>query len=645
MSAAINTALSGLEVFQAGINTVANNLANAQTPGYAQETVSTSTQYGQAGQPGTGATPPVIVRAAAGFAATQLRTANAANAGASAQSTTLTAISNALTNNGDVQTALNAFFGGIGTLAANPSSNAQRQTVLSNAQNVVSTFQSAAGNIAIAIAGASQTLSDSVTSANNLLQQLASINTSLTLSPNQPGLLDQQQNALNSLSSLLSISAIPQGSSGAVILASGGTILLDQSGAQTLTEVAATSSTAPSITAGANATPVPTTAADGAIGGAIANYAAGTAANQSLSALATIVATAVNTAQAQGLTPVGASGGALFSVPAPTVSASSSNTGSAIVTATISDSSALPTDGGPFLLTYNGTTWSAVDQASNVTYTGSGVPPSFAGITLSISGSPAAGDSFTLNPAPNAASGITTATTSAAAIAAADPYVLTPGTVQTDGSTLNSNAGSITANADSVVSTPSAGAATVPASYFGQTLQVNFTSATDYTVTTAADPSTTIATGTFSGSSDIAIAYPTTGAASGTYIQLPISGTPASGDTYTLSPGSASSGSNAARLAALFSSSNTTTTAGTLQDAAVGLSTGLGADAQSAQQLASATAAQVTTTTSNLQTVAGVNTDQQAVELTNYQQAYQAAAQVISTAHSLFESLLTAVGA
>jgi flagellar hook-associated protein 1 FlgK len=48
----------------------------------------------------------------------------------------------------------------------------------------------------------------------------------------------------------------------------------------------------------------------------------------------------------------------------------------------------------------------------------------------------------------------------------------------------------------------------------------------------------------------------------------------------------------------------------------------------------------VTSATDNLQNISGVTPDQQAVILTNYQQAYQAAAQVISTAHSLFESLL-----
>ena len=102
------------------------------------------------------------------------------------------------------------------------------------------------------------------------------------------------------------------------------------------------------------------------------------------------------------------------------------------------------------------------------------------------------------------------------------------------------------------------------------------------------------------------------------------------------------SGSNATRMAAQWTAAGTTA-AGTMQQAVVGFGTSLGANAQAAQQLSTAAAGQVTTATANLQTVAGVNTDQQAVTLTNYQQAYQAAAQAISAAHTMFESLLTAV--
>ena len=51
----------------------------------------------------------------------------------------------------------------------------------------------------------------------------------------------------------------------------------------------------------------------------------------------------------------------------------------------------------------------------------------------------------------------------------------------------------------------------------------------------------------------------------------------------------------------------------------------------------------MSTTTSNLANVAGVDSDQQAVTLTNYEQAYQAASQAISAAHTMFESLLTSI--
>ncbi len=350
----------------------------------------------------------------------------------------------------------------------------------------------------------------------------------------------------------------------------------------------------------------------------------------------------MNTSQAEGLDQNGNIGQPIFSVPAPSVTKNTNNTGSASISASIANAAALPADGGPFTLSYSSTTgWSAVDQASGQTYSVSGTPPSFAGLALNISGTANNGDSFTVNPAPLAASGISVVATSPSDIAAADPYVGTPGTLQADGSVQDNNAGTITTGIDSVTSNPT-GDTVIPASYYGQDLQINFTSATAYTVTTSADPSTVIASGTLgSNGGNIAIAYPA-GSASGQYWQLPISGSPAAGDTLTLTPGSSSSGSNAQRSAALWTASGTTS-AGSLEQSFVGLSTGLGANASAAQQLSTATAAQVTTATANLSNVAGVNSDQQAVTLTNYEQAYQAAAQAITAANTMFQSLLTAI--
>ena len=638
---AMSTALSGLELFQTGIATVSNNLANVTTTGYSAESVNAQTQAGAVGQPGAGVQPAQIIRAASGFAAAQLRNANAAGAAASSQSTALTALSNALTNNGNVQTAVNQFFQDISTLASNPASTAQRQTVLSDAQTVVGSFQSAAASITSTVAGAQETLVTGVASVKTLLGQLATINAGLVQSPNSPSLLDQQQAALNSLSQYLPVNAIAQ-SNGGIILTTGGTVLLDQSGAQALA-VATASGGAIRVTAGNNKTPVTLTEADGSLGAALGNIAAGNQASQSLSALAAVLTAQVNTAQAQGLDQNGANGQALFSVPAPSVTANTGNTGSAVITASIANAAALPASGGPFTLSYSTASgWNAVDQATGQSYSVSGTPPGFAGLALGISGAANNGDSFVVNPAPSAATGLALATTSTSALSAADPYVATAGSLQTDGSVQNNNAGTITAGADIVTGIPASGAAVIPASYYGQALQINFTSSTAYTVSTIASPGTAITSGTLSGSGgNIAIAYPA-GAASGQYWQLPISGAPAAGDKLTLSPGGSASGSNAQRFAALWTAPGTTTT-GTLEQSFIGLSTGLGANAAAAQQLATATAAQVSTATSNLSAVAGVNSDQQAITLTNYEQAYQAAAQAISSAHTMFESLLTAV--
>jgi flagellar hook-associated protein 1 FlgK len=644
ITSAIDTALSGLALFEAGINTVAENLANQSTPGYAAETASATTFVGQPGAPGQGVSAPVITRAANTFAAGLLNAATATSQAASVQSASLTAISNALQNNGDVQSQINQLFNDIGTLAANPASGGQRQTVLSDLQNVTGAFQSAATGIGNAQTEANTALSASVTQANGYLNQLATINKNLQTAPNDPNLLDQQQAALQNLSGLLNVNVVPQ-QNGQIILTAGGTTLLDQSGVQALT-LNASGNAAPTITAGNDNLPVNVSGSDGAIGGNIAAYQAGIEALQGLNARAAIFATTVNTAQAQGLTPAGNQGGPLISVPAPTATAATTNTGTATATVQISPPSQLPTDGGPFLLTYSAANgWSAIDQSNGQTYAiGPGTDLAFAGLTVAVGGNPNDGDKFIINPAPAAATNIAPTTTSTADIAAADPYVSSPGILQANGSIQNNNAGTIAVGPDNVTSTPAATAAVIPASFFGQPLQVTFTSPTAYNVTTSADTNTVIASGNLTNSNGtIAIAYPTTGAAAGTYYQQPFTASPVAGDALTLTPGGGSSGSNASRLAALYTTSATTTD-GTLQQSFVSYASTLGANAQQAQQRSTTAAAQVTSATDNLQNISGVTPDQQAVILTNYQQAYQAAAQVISTAHSLFESLLQTVG-
>jgi flagellar hook-associated protein 1 FlgK len=665
---AINTALTGLEAFEEGISTVSENLSNQSTPGYSAESVNFGTAQDIPGGPGSGVQNPHISRAANGFASSMLNSATSANSASGTLSTALTNISNALQNNGNVHTALNQFYEDVSTLAASPSHQAAQQTVLSDAQNIASTFQSAAASLTAVQSGANTALGQNVTAANNLLGQLAKINQALSSTPNDPSLLDQQQAALTSLSALMPVNVLPQ-ENGQVLVYNGGSVLVGQDGAHTLNLTPGNGATPPSITAGTSNVPLSLGSADGSIGANIAAYNAGGAALQSLGALAATVASNVNDVQAQGLTPNGTEGGPIFSVPAPSVAAAAGKTGSAALSAQITNVAQLPANGGPFTLSYSTSGgWTAVNQATGsstpVTTGNNGASPAlttlaFAGMTVTVnSGTAANGDSYVVNPAPGGASGLAVTATQPDDIAAADPFAATPGTLQSSGTITDGNAGTTTIGTDTVISAAAAaatsGAAMVPASFwnthtFGATsMQLVYNSSsppTGYTLETTDTPPVPIATGTLSGSNNsgtVLIAYPAGSAAAGQVWSLPISGKPAAGDTITLTPGGSSSGSNATRLAAQWTAAGTTS-GGSLQQSTIGLSTSLGASAQAAQQLSTGTSSQLASATTNLQNISGVSSDQQAVVLVNYQQAYQAAAQVISTAHTMFESLLQSV--
>jgi flagellar hook-associated protein 1 len=650
---AMNTALSGIEAFESGINTISNNLANVTTNGYGVETVDLATAAD-----GDGVQAPVVSRAADGFAAGVLRTANTANQAASALATNLTNISNALQNNGDIQTSLNQFFEDVSTLSADPSSSGARETVLSDAATITGTFQSAASSLDTTMSNAGTALQENVTTANNLLGQLATINQGLATAPNDPSLLDQQEAALSSLSSLLPVNVLPQ-SNGAVMLSVGGNVLLNQAGAETLTMTGGTATTAPTIAVANQPGSLTLTGSDGEVGANIATWQAGSQAMQGLNAIAAVFTSEVNTTQAEGLTYNGTQGTNLFTPPSPpSVTPTTGNpTGSPTLTGTLTNPAALPTDGGPFVLSYaTGQGWTAMDQATGTTYpvsTPNATQLSFAGMTFAVSSAPKNGSSYTINPAPGAAAAMAVATTNPDDVAAADPYVGTPGTVSASGSITDTNSGDVTVGTDTVTTTPPTDSTPVPASDLGtppfsEPLQVTFTSTppgsttpNGYTIanmagTVVGSGSLTETDGTLNG--NISIEYP--GITPTTYWQLPISGTPATGDSLALTPGGSSSGSNATRMAALWTASGTSTD-GTLQQGVIGYTTGLGSNADEAATLATGTGAQVTAATTNLQNISGVNSDQQAVLLVNYQQAYQAVAQVISTAHTMFQTLLS----
>jgi flagellar hook-associated protein 1 FlgK len=80
-----------------------------------------------------------------------------------------------------------------------------------------------------------------------------------------------------------------------------------------------------------------------------------------------------------------------------------------------------------------------------------------------------------------------------------------------------------------------------------------------------------------------------------------------------------------------------------INSAANELVTNIGIQTSQSQSGATAQQAVLTDASNAQQSVSGVNLDEEAANLVQYQQAYQAAAQVINVSSTLFKSLLNAV--
>jgi flagellar hook-associated protein 1 FlgK len=138
--------------------------------------------------------------------------------------------------------------------------------------------------------------------------------------------------------------------------------------------------------------------------------------------------------------------------------------------------------------------------------------------------------------------------------------------------------------------------------------------------------------------------YPYT---SGAPIQLngwsvTLEGTPAAGDRFTVKDNSAGVGDNRNALAMADALAGGRLDGGrtSVADAAIRATTGLGLTTQQAQVGLEAETVMRDEAITQRQSVSGVNLDEEAANLLRYQQAYQAAAQLVRVANEMFRTLL-----
>jgi flagellar hook-associated protein 1 FlgK len=229
-----------LDADQSALSIVANNVANANTPGYTEET------------PNWQENPPVEINGASygsgvtETGATSLRDRvleerlDQQQQSASASSARLTALNNvqalftpdsgsASAPAGDIGSDITGFFDSFSSLEANPTDNALRQQVLSSASTLAGDVSNAAASLNQQRAALDQDASGITSQVNSLTGAIAQLN--LQIQSTSPGadagtLEDDRQQDLSQLSKLIGINQISTENNGLSITATSGQLLL-----------------------------------------------------------------------------------------------------------------------------------------------------------------------------------------------------------------------------------------------------------------------------------------------------------------------------------------------------------------------------------------------------------------------------------
>ncbi|MBS0386865.1 MAG: flagellar hook-associated protein FlgK [Proteobacteria bacterium] len=634
----LSTGVTGLLAFQKALSTISHNISNATTPGYSRQSVNLMTNPAEAtanGWIGNGVTVAGITRAYDSFLSSQVLSANGSYNQLNTVGTLAGNINNLFADSSTgLSASLQAFSQALQTMANSPSQSTTRQAVLNQAQTLISQFKSFSSSLGQLDSQVAAQLNAETGSISTLASSIATVNQQILASRSQSqqtpnDLLDQRDQLVAQLSQHIGVNTVNQSDGTVSVFVGNGQPLVvgvnaatlttgsDQFGANQLEVFMTNSNGKVDITPSLNG---------GTVGGLLQfKQQMLDPAHNALGQAAVTLATLVNAQNEAGLDQNGAAGTALLSVGGPRVLPSNLNGGSASVTAAITASvTGNPSDLGgltasDYYLDYNGSNWSLIDTASGATtsLTASGSGPltlTGGGLTLTVSGSANAGDRFLIQPTNQAVLGLNLLTSDPSKVAAAAPLVTSAAASNTGGATIDD------------------GTVPVMSAWVRANYTLTFTSASAYTITGSNGQSTS---GTYTSGTPISF----------NGFSVTLNGTPAAGDSFSINDNANGTGDNrnALKLADVLNSKvlrNGTQSLATVVNAyvgTVGLQTSQAQGGASAQQtvLSNAQAAQ--------QSVAGVNLDEEAANLVRFQQAYQAAAQVIKVADTLFQSLMQAI--
>ncbi|MDU2817762.1 flagellar hook-associated protein FlgK [Enterobacter sp.] len=415
MSSLINSAMSGLSAAQSALNTVSNNISSYNVAGYTRQTTvlgaSNSTLTG-GGWVGNGVYVSGVQREYDAFITNQLRAAQTQSSGLTTRYQQMSKIDDVLSDTtNSLSTTLQDFFKSLQTLVSNAEDPAARQTVLGKADGLVNQFKTNDQYVRDQDSQVNTAISTSVDQINNYAKQIANLNDQISrltgvgagASPNE--LLDQRDQLVSELNKIVGVDVTIQDSGTYNISIANGYSLVQGSNASQLAAVKSSADPARTTIAYVDAVAGSVEIKEkqittGSLGGLLTFRSQDLdQARNTLNQMALAFADAMNTQHQAGFDANGDPGGKQFDFGSPAVLSNGKNTGSASVTATMTDSTKVQATN--YKVEYNGTDWTITRLSDNTSFTAQPDTSgnlSFDGLNVNISGSANTKDSFIVKP-------------------------------------------------------------------------------------------------------------------------------------------------------------------------------------------------------------------------------------------------------
>jgi flagellar hook-associated protein 1 len=633
----LSTSVTGLLAFQRAIDATSQNISNVSTPGYSRQRVDLAARPAQQfanGWVGNGVQVNTTERVYDEMLADQVRVSSSSFSSLDSYSTFMNRVNDMFSNTTTGLTpSLQKFANAMQDVANNPTNSSSRQVLLSEANGLTDRLQSYNTQLDQLGKQIETSITGEASEITTLSKGIADLNDQISAAYARSGqppndLLDQRDLLLDQLSTHVDINTVqqPDGQTN-VFIGSGQPLVVGKEASSIVATTDPYDASRHTIgLKGPGGTPVDITGSitGGSLGGTMAfRSEVLDPTRNALGRISVVLADTVNAQHRSGIDLSGNAGTDLFKVGGATVLANSSNTGTGVPTVTRTDDQLLTTS--DYLLTKTAVanppatttdTWTLrnITTGNNVTMTGTGTaldPFTADGLSIVVNAGAAVGDRFELRPTRDAPTGLGVLISDPGKIAAAAPF-------RTSASATNTGSGTISAGSVVDASDPN----------LRTTSTIQFTSATTYTINGA---------GSFTYTPDQMITI--NGA------QVSISGAPKTGDTFTLSNNAGGTGDNRNMLALSASLAKPVIENGTasLNDSTSRLVGQIGSQTRQVQSSRDAQQVVQQEASDARDSVSGVNLDEEAANLIKYQQAYQAAAQMIKVASSLFDTILAAV--